>query len=145
MIEGSMPDKPAMTVREPVHTDAAPAAIGPYGQAMRAGGFVFTSGQVGAEPSDGALVDGVAAQADRALRNLAAVLAEAGSGFERVVKTTIFLTDMGDFEVVNEVYARHLSPPFPARSTIAVKALPKGALVEIEMIALASDEEPERS
>ena len=142
MIEGSMPDKPATTVREPVHTDAAPAAIGPYGQAMRAGGFVFTSGQVGAEPSDGALVDGVAAQADRALRNLAAVLAEAGSGFERVVKTTIFLTDMGDFQAVNEVYARHLSPPFPARSTIAVKALPKGALVEIEMIALARDEEP---
>ncbi len=145
MIEGPMPDKRAMTVREPVHTDAAPAAIGPYSQAIRVGGFVFTSGQIGAEPSDGALVDGVAAQADRALRNLAAVLAEAGSSFDRVVKTTIFLTDMIDFQAVNEVYARHLSPPFSARSTIAVKALPKGALLEIEMIALASDEEPERS
>jgi 2-iminobutanoate/2-iminopropanoate deaminase len=131
-----------MTVRDEVHTDAAPAAIGPYSQAMRVGGFVFTAGQVGADPSDGSLADGVAAQADRALRNLAAVLAAAGSGFERVVKTTIFLNDMGDFQAVNEVYARHLSPPFPARSTIAVKALPKGALVEIEMIALASDEEP---
>jgi len=134
-----------MTDRAQVHTDAAPAAIGPYSQAIRVGGFVFTAGQVGAEPSDGALADGVAAQADRALRNLAAVLAEAGSSFDRVVKTTIFLTDMGDFQPVNEVYASHLAPPFPARSTIAVKALPKGALVEIEMIAVASDEEPARS
>jgi len=135
----------AMTDRAQVHTDAAPAAIGPYSQAIQVGGFVFTAGQVGAEPSDGALADGVAAQADRALRNLAAVLAQAGSSFDRVVKTTIFLTDMGDFQAVNEVYASHLAPPFPARSTIAVKALPKGALVEIEMIALASDEEPARS
>jgi 2-iminobutanoate/2-iminopropanoate deaminase len=134
-----------MTDRAQVHTDAAPAAIGPYSQAIRVGGFVFTAGQVGAEPSDGGLADGVAAQADRALRNLAAVLAEAGSSFDRVVKTTIFLTDMGDFQAVNEVYASHLAPPFPARSTIAVKALPKGALVEIEMIAISSDEEPARS
>jgi 2-iminobutanoate/2-iminopropanoate deaminase len=134
-----------MTDRAQVHTDAAPAAIGPYSQAIRVGGFVFTAGQVGAEPSDGALADGVAAQADRALRNLAAVLAEAGSSFDRVVKTTIFLTDMGDFQAVNEVYASHLAPPYPARSTITVKALPKGALVEIEMIAVAADEEPARS
>jgi 2-iminobutanoate/2-iminopropanoate deaminase len=140
-----MLDGGAMTVRAQVHTTAAPAAIGAYSQAIRVGGFVFTSGQVGAEPSDGALADGVAAQADRALRNLAAVLEEAGSSLERVVKTTIFLTDIGDFQAVNEVYASHLSPPFPARSTIAVKALPKGALVEIEMLALASDEEPARS
>ena len=134
-----------MTDRAQVQTDAAPAAIGPYSQAIRVGGFVFTAGQVGAEPSDGVLADGVAAQADRALRNLAAVLAESGSSFDRVVKTTIFLTDMGDFQAVNEVYARHLAPPFPARSTIAVKALPKGALVEIEMIAVASEAEPARS
>jgi 2-iminobutanoate/2-iminopropanoate deaminase len=134
-----------MTDRAQVQTSAAPAAIGAYSQAIRVGGFVFTAGQVGAEPSDGALVDGVAAQADRALRNLAAVLAEAGSSFDRVVKTTIFLTDMADFQAVNEVYASHLAPPFPARSTITVKALPKGALVEIEMIAIASDEEPARS
>ena len=131
-----------MTVRAQVQTNAAPAAIGPYSQAIRIGGFVFTAGQVGAEPSDGSLVDGVAAQADRALRNLAEVLAEAGSSLDRVVKTTIFLTDMDDFAAVNEAYARHLSPPFPARSTIAVKALPKGALVEIEMIALVGGEEP---
>lgn len=135
-----------MTVRDEVHTSAAPAAIGPYSQGIRAGGFIFTSGQVGAEPADGVLADGVAAQADRALRNLAAVLAEAGSSLEQVVKTTIFLTDMNDFAAVNEVYASHLEPPFPARSTIAVKALPKGALVEIEMVALATpDEEPARS
>jgi 2-iminobutanoate/2-iminopropanoate deaminase len=131
-----------MTVRAEVHTSAAPAAIGPYSQGIRAAGLVFTSGQIGAEPSDGAMVDGVAAQADRALRNLAAVLAEAGTSFERVVKTTIFLTDMNDFATVNEVYGRHLSAPFPARSTIAVRALPKGALVEIEMVALLPDEEP---
>lgn len=128
--------------RDVVHTSAAPAAIGPYSQAIRAGRFLFLSGQVGAEPSDGALADGVAAQADRALRNISAVLAEAGSGFDLVVKTTIFLTDIGDFSAVNEVYARYLSPPFPARSTVAVKALPKGALVEIEMVALVGDEEP---
>jgi 2-iminobutanoate/2-iminopropanoate deaminase len=134
-----------MTDLAQVHTDAAPAAIGPYSQAIRVGGFVFTAGQVGAEPSDGALADGVAAQADRALRNLGAVLAAAGSSFDRVVKTTIFLTDMGDFQAVNEVYASHLAPPYPARSTVTVKALPKGALVEIEMIAVASDEEPARS
>jgi 2-iminobutanoate/2-iminopropanoate deaminase len=127
--------------RDVVHTSAAPAAIGPYSQGIRAPGFIFTSGQVGAEPSDGAIVDGVAAQADRALRNLAAVLEEAGSGLDRVVKTTIFLTDINDFTAVNEVYARYLSTPFPARSTVAVAALPKGALVEIEMVALLPDEE----
>ena len=134
-----------MTARAQIQTSAAPAAIGPYSQAIRVGGFVFTAGQVGAEPADGSLAEGVAAQADRALRNLAAVLAEAGSSLERVVKTTIFLTDMDDFAAVNEVYASHLSPPYPARSTVTVKALPKGALVEIEMVALAPDEEPERS
>jgi 2-iminobutanoate/2-iminopropanoate deaminase len=140
-----MLDGGVMTVRAEVHTSAAPAAIGPYSQGVRASGFVFTSGQIGADPSDGAMVEGVAAQADRALRNLAAVLSEAGSSLERVVKTTIFLTDMNDFAAVNEVYSRHLSAPFPARSTIAVKALPKGALVEIEMVALLPDEEPTRS
>jgi 2-iminobutanoate/2-iminopropanoate deaminase len=134
-----------MTVRAQVQTDAAPAAIGPYSQAIRAGGFVFTAGQVGADPASGALADGVAAQADRALRNLAAVLEEAGTGLDRVVKTTIFLTDMSDFGPVNEVYTGHLAPPFPARSTVAVRALPKGALVEIEMVAIAADGGPARS
>jgi 2-iminobutanoate/2-iminopropanoate deaminase len=129
-----------MTERAQVQTDAAPTAIGPYSQAIRAGGLVFTAGQVGAEPSTGSLLDGVAAQADQALRNLSAVLEAAGTGFNRVVKTTILLVDMADFAVVNEVYARHLSPPYPARTTVAVRALPKGGLVEIEMIALAVEE-----
>lgn len=131
-----------MTARRGVHTDAAPAAIGPYGQAVRAGDFVFASGQVGADPSSGALAEGVGGQADQALRNLAAVLRAAGTDLEHVVKTTIFLADMGDFATVNEVYAGHLSPPYPARSTVAVSGLPKGALVEIEMVALAADGEP---
>ncbi len=134
-----------MTARVQVQTDAAPTAIGPYSQAIRAGELVFTAGQVGAEPASGALADGIAAQADLALRNLAALLDAAGSGLDRVVKTTIFLVDMGDFAAVNEVYARHLSPPYPARTTVAVSALPKGARVEIEMIALAAGEEPGRS
>ena len=129
-----------MTERAVVQTDAAPTAIGPYSQAIRAGELIFTAGQVGAEPSTGALADGVAAQADQALRNLAAVLDTAGSGFDRVVKTTIMLVDMADFAAVNEAYARHLSPPYPARTTVAVRALPKGALVEIEMVALAAQE-----
>jgi 2-iminobutanoate/2-iminopropanoate deaminase len=136
-------DRGGMTLRAQVQTDAAPQAIGPYSQAIRAGGFVFTAGQVGADPQTGILAEGVAAQADQALRNLAAVLQAAGTGLERVVKTTIFLVDMDDFAAVNEVYASHLSPPFPARSTIAVQALPKGAQVEIEMVALAvGGEEP---
>ncbi len=136
-----------MTGRVAVQTDAAPAAIGPYSQAIRAGRLIFTAGQVGADPASGALADGVAAQADRALGNLAAVLQAAGSGFDRVVKTVIFLVSMDDFATVNEVYARHLASPYPARSTVTVSALPKGALVEIEMVALAGDEpgEPERS
>ncbi len=129
-----------MTERAAVQTDAAPAAIGPYSQAIRAGGLVFTAGQVGAEPSTGNLLDGIAAQADQALRNLGSVLEAAGTGFDRVVKTTIMLVDMADFAAVNEVYARHLSPPYPARTTVAVRALPKGALLEIEMIALAAQE-----
>ena len=129
-----------MTERAAVQTDAAPDAIGPYSQAIRAGGFVFTAGQVGAEPSTGALLEGIAAQADQALRNLAAVLEAAGTGFDRVVKTTIMLVDMADFAAVNEAYARHLSAPYPSRTTVAVRALPKGALVEIEMVALAAKE-----
>lgn len=133
-------DRGGMTERAAVQTDVAPAAIGPYSQAIRAGGLVFTAGQVGAEPSTGNLLDGIAAQADQALRNLASVLEAAGTGFDRVVKTTIMLVDMADFAAVNEVYARHISPPYPARTTVAVRALPKGALLEIEMIALAAQE-----
>jgi 2-iminobutanoate/2-iminopropanoate deaminase len=126
-------------VRTPVETTAAPAAIGPYSQAIRSGELVFTAGQIGTDPATGELLDGVTAQAERALRNLTAILDAAGTTPERVIKTTIFLADMGDFTAVNEVYARHFSPPFPARSTVAVAALPKGALVEIEAIALPGE------
>lgn len=129
-----------MSDRAVVQTDQAPTAIGPYSQAMRVGDLVFTAGQVGLDPASGQLVDGgVAAQAERALQNLSAVLAAAGSGLDLITKTTIFLADMADFAIVNEVYARHLREPFPARSTVAVRELPKGALVEIEAIAVAPD------
>jgi 2-iminobutanoate/2-iminopropanoate deaminase len=126
-------------VRTAVETTAAPAAIGPYSQAIRSGDLVVTAGQIGADPATGDLVEGVAAQAERALRNLTAVLDAAGTTPDRVIKTTIFLADMDDFGAVNEVYARHFSPPFPARSTVAVAGLPKGALVEIEAIALPGE------
>jgi 2-iminobutanoate/2-iminopropanoate deaminase len=126
-------------VRTQVETNGAPGAFGPYSQGIRAGQFVFTAGQVGADPATGTLADGVAAQADRALRNLTAILDAAGSSLDRVVKTTIFLVDVADFATVNEVYATHFSGPYPARSTVAVKALPKDALVEIEAIAIAPD------
>ena len=123
-------------MRTQVMTNAAPAAIGPYSQAIQAGGLVFTAGQLGLDPTSGELAAGAAAQADRALRNLSAILDAAGTSLERVVKTTIFLAEMADFAAVNEVYASHFSTPYPARSTVAVKALPKDALVEIEAVAL---------
>lgn len=126
-------------MRSAVQTTAAPAAIGPYSQAIRSGELVFTAGQIGLDPATGELVDGVAEQADRALRNLTAILDAAGTSPERVIKTTVFLADMDDFTAMNEVYARHFSQPFPARSTVAVAGLPKGALVEIEAVALAGD------
>lgn len=122
--------------RRAVSTGGAPTAIGPYSQAIAADGFVFCSGQIGLDPTTGELVEGgIEAQADRALRNLAAVLDAAGAAMADVVKTTIFLADIGDFGAVNGVYARHMPEPPPARSTFAVGALPKGALVEIEAIA----------
>jgi len=124
-----------MTTRQAVTSESAPAAIGPYSQAISTGDTVFCSGQLGLDPASGELVAGVEAQAERALRNLVAVLDAAGCTMADVVKTTIFLVDMGDFGAVNEVYARHVPDPPPARSTIAVAALPKGARVEIEAIA----------
>lgn len=126
-------------MRTVVQTSAAPAAIGPYSQAIRSGELVFTAGQIGLDPGSGELMEGVEAQAERALRNLTAVLDAAGTSPERVIKTTIFLADMADFATVNEVYGRHFSAPFPARSTVAVAGLPKGALVEIEAVALAGE------
>jgi 2-iminobutanoate/2-iminopropanoate deaminase len=126
-----------MGTREAISTDAAPAAVGPYSQAIRAGGFVFTAGQLGIDPATGELAgDGVAEQAERALANLGAILAAAGSGLDGIVKTTVYLADIGDWPAVNEVYARLVPEPFPARSAFAVKDLPKGARVEIEAVAV---------
>jgi 2-iminobutanoate/2-iminopropanoate deaminase len=122
--------------RNALATSGAPAAIGPYSQAIATDGFVFTSGQLGLDPATGELVPGVEAQAERALQSLAAVLDAAGLGFADVVKTTIFLVDMADFAAVNAVYAGHMPSPPPARSTVQVAALPKGGLVEIEAIAV---------
>jgi 2-iminobutanoate/2-iminopropanoate deaminase len=122
--------------RQAVSTAGAPAAIGPYSQGIAVDGFVFCSGQIGLDPATGELVaGGVEAQADRALRNLTAVLDAAGLAMADVVKTTLFLADIDDFGAVNTVYARHMPEPPPARSTFAVGALPRGALVEVEAIA----------
>jgi len=121
--------------RQAITTGGAPGAIGPYSQAIRSGDFVFCSGQIGLDPATGELVDGVEAQAERVLRNLQSVLDAAGLGFDDVVKTTIFLADVNDFATVNGIYGRYMPDPPPARSTIGVAALPKGALIEMEMIA----------
>lgn len=120
-----------------IHTEKAPAAIGPYSQAIDSGaGLVFVSGQLPIDPATGAFPQGgVAEQTRQSLTNAKAILAAAGLGLENVVKTTVFLADMGDFAAMNEVYAQFFSAPFPARSAVAVKTLPKGALVEIECIA----------
>lgn len=127
-----------MTTREAIQTDAAPAAAGPYSQAIRTGDLVFTAGQLGTDPATHEFVgDGVAAQAEQALANLAAILEAAGSGLDRLVKVTVFLAEIGDWPAVNEVYARVVPEPYPARSAFAVKDLPKGALVEIEAVAAA--------
>ncbi len=127
--------------RTVIETNSAPKAIGPYSQAIMANGFVFTSGQIPLDPATGAFVGegDVRAQAERVMENLRGVLTAAGTAFARVIKTNIFLADMGDFATVNEVYARYfegIAPP--ARSTVQVAALPKGALVEIEMVALSA-------
>ena len=122
----------------PIHTDQAPAAIGPYAQAVVANGVVYTAGQIPLDPATMEFVPGdVAEQAAQVLRNLDAVLAAAGASWASAVKTTIFLTDMADFARVNEVYARHLGDARPARSTVAVAGLPRGARVEIEVVATA--------
>ena len=122
--------------RQAVATANAPGAVGPYSQAIASGPFVFCSGQLGLDPATGELVEGgVEAQAERALKNLTAVLDAAGVSWSDVVKTTIFLADIGDFAAVNAVYVQHMPDPPPARSTFAVGALPKGGRIEIEAIA----------
>lgn len=118
-----------------IQTAAAPAAIGPYSQAIRAGDFLFTSGQIGLDPAQGTLAEGVEAQTRQVLANLAAVLAAAGASFADVVKTTIFLADMADFQTVNAIYATAFTAAPPARSTVQVAGLPRAARVEIEMVA----------
>ncbi|MCB2226521.1 MAG: RidA family protein [Desulfarculaceae bacterium] len=121
-----------------IHSDKAPAAIGPYSQARWAGDILYTSGQLGVDPASGEFVDGgVAGQARQALTNLGAVLEAADLGWGQVVKTTVFLTDMGDFAAVNEVYASFFegAAALPARSCIAVAGLPRGGLVEVELVA----------
>jgi 2-iminobutanoate/2-iminopropanoate deaminase len=122
--------------REAISTSGAPGAIGPYSQAIAAGGLLLCSGQLGLDPTTGELVDGVEAQAERALRNLMAVLDAAGLGPADVAKTTVFLADMADFATVNAVYGRFFPDPPPARSTVQVAALPKAGRVEIEAIAV---------
>lgn len=124
--------------KEQIATAAAPAAIGPYSQGVRAGDFVFFSGQIPIDPASGGVVTGgIAEQTERVMANMEAVLAAAGLGFEQVVKTTIYLTDLGDFATVNEIYGRRFTGIPPARATVEVAGLPKGVAVEIEWVAFA--------
>lgn len=124
-----------MTLRS-IHTDQAPAAIGPYAQGVVAGGFLFTAGQIALDPGTGQVVAGdVVAQTERVMANLAAVLRQGGCGWGDVVKTTVYLHDMADFPRVNDVYAKALGDARPARSTVQVAGLPRGVLVEIEAVA----------
>ncbi len=118
-----------------LETKNAPGAIGPYSQGYEANGLVITSGQIPVNPMDGSVPEGIAAQAEQSCRNVGAILEAAGVGFDRVIKTTCFLADMGDFAAFNEVYAKYFTSK-PARSCVAVKALPKGVLCEIEAIAV---------
>jgi len=122
-----------------VHTDLAPAAVGPYSQAIKSGHLIFTSGQLGLIPESGKLPAGIEAQTKQVLANLAAVLTAAGSSMDDIVKTTIFLDNMADFSTVNAIYAEAFSTTPPARSTVEVAGLPLGGLVEIEAVALTSE------
>jgi 2-iminobutanoate/2-iminopropanoate deaminase len=127
--------------KEVVRTEAAPAPFqgAPYSQAIRANGFVFVSGQLALRPEHSEIVgEGIADQTEQVFANLRAILEAAGSGLDRLVKTTVYLTDLGDFAAMNEIYARHVGDQPPARATIEISALPSGAKVEIEAIALAS-------
>ncbi|MCA1588151.1 MAG: Rid family detoxifying hydrolase [Chloroflexi bacterium] len=125
-----------MAERQAISTPGAPAAVGPYSQAIRVGDLVFTAGQLGIDPGSGEMAgEGVAEQAERAIANLEAILAAAGGGLGTLIKVTVFLADIGDWPAVNEVYSRLIPQPFPARSAFAVKDLPRGARVEIEAVA----------
>ena len=127
-------------MRERIQTENAPGAIGPYSQAIKAGGFVFVSGQIPTDPQTGQFVaGGIAEQTERVLKNLQAVLEAAGSSLGQVVKTTVFLADMKELSGMNEVYAKFFPEPPPARATVAVAGLPRDARVEIEVVALVSE------
>ncbi len=130
-------------IRDIIATDRAPAAVGPYSQAVRVGDFVFTAGQIGLDRVTGKLRTGIEAQTRQILDNLQAVLEAAGSSLSDVIKTTIFLTNMADFAAVNAVYGGAFSDKPPARSTVQVSALPLGALIEIEAIALMREQAPQ--
>lgn len=121
--------------REAIHTQDAPKALGPYEQAIRVGDMLFTSGQLGIDPATDALPDGVEAQAHNAMKNLGAILREAGADYKNVVKTTVFLADLGDFATVNGIYESYFDGVFPARSCVQVARLPKDALIEVECVA----------
>lgn len=125
-----------MTMKKQIATEKAPGAIGPYSQAIDTGSFVFISGQIPVDPATGAIPEGITAQTTQSLKNVQAILAEAGLSVDNVVKTTVFLSDMANFVPMNEVYAQVFTAPFPARSAVAVKELPKQVLVEIEVIAV---------
>ena len=123
-------------MKQVISTQAAPAAIGPYSQAIQAGNMVYTSGQIPIAPATGSFVEGgIREQTRQSLSNVRAILEEAGLSMGSVVKTTVFMADMNDFAAMNEVYAEFFTEPYPARSAVAVRTLPKGALVEIEVIA----------
>ncbi|MGM9800464.1 MAG: RidA family protein [Muribaculaceae bacterium] len=122
-------------MKKAIATTKAPGAIGPYSQAIDAGPFLFISGQIPVNPETGAIAEGITAQTAQSIANIKAILAEAGLTIDNVVKTTVFLADMGDFAAMNAVYAENFTAPFPARSAVAVKELPKQVLVEIEVIA----------
>ncbi|MEC2157929.1 RidA family protein [Virgibacillus halodenitrificans] len=117
-----------------IHTDNAPAALGPYSQAIQAGDFVYVSGQIGIDPSKGEVVDGIEKQTKQVLANLQAILTEAGTDFSKVVKFTIYLNSMEDFATVNEIYGNYLTEPYPARATVEVSRLPKDVLIEMDVI-----------
>ncbi len=122
-------------MKQAIATTNAPGAIGPYSQAIDAGPFVFISGQIPVNPADGTIPEGIAPQTAQSIANIKAILAEAGLSIDNVVKTTVFLADMNDFGAMNAVYAENFTSPFPARSAVAVRELPKQVLVEIEVIA----------
>jgi len=122
-----------------ISTDKAPSAIGPYSQGVRVDGFIFFSGQIPIDPATGEVVKGeISIQAEQVMQNIEALLEASGIGFDNVVKSTIFLTDLADFGVVNDIYGRRFTAPYPARSTVQVSALPKGVDIEIEVVAVSS-------